>query len=53
MKGRPVFRKAGMTVREYPTGEDAVFDLGFTSVYAFSTSVGIARPGAPLIEESD
>jgi len=27
----PVFRKVGPTIREYATGEDAVFDFGLTS----------------------
>jgi hypothetical protein len=32
-KGRPVLGMSGMTVREYPTGEDVIFDPGLTSVF--------------------
>jgi len=41
MKGRPVFGKVGMTIREYPTGEDTVFDFVLTPAIKDFTSSGI------------
>jgi hypothetical protein len=52
MNGRPVLGKAGMTAREYLTGEDAVFDPGLMSAKAGFTSAGKGMEGLSYVEES-